>query len=72
MEAVESAKYERGAREGGLVAVDTGEAAARWRGWAVDDFVPGCSAGSEDLYEDGGEVHVTEGLGPGLEDGADG
>ena len=43
--------------------VEAGEAAGRWR---ERDRV---TAGSEDLDEGGGEVHVTKGLGPGFEGG---
>ena len=79
VEAWEGAKHERGVGEGSLVAVaakegvDAGEAArgagdvVGGGGEAVDDFVPGGSAGYKDLDEDSGEVHVAKSLGPGLE-----
>lgn len=79
METWEGTEDEGGVGEGGLVAVaakkgvDAGEAAGGARdvvgSWneAVDDFVPGSCTGDEDLDEDGGEVHVAKGLGPGFE-----
>ena len=38
----------------------------RW-GRVIDHFVPGGSEGHEDPDDDGGDIHVTKGLGPGRE-----